>query len=134
MKFDNLIKALTNYGNDSVTIMQSHLNDTNLQGEIKFKNATESFVTLTMPEYGLYTDSGRKAGKRPSVEVLKPWAQRKNIPFSALFAIAKSIGDNGTEGKDFLKYFFEDDERLMTAINDAICDDIVIDILLQFDN
>lgn len=46
---------------------------------------------------------GRKPGKMPPVDALRPWARRHGIPDEAVFAIARAIGRRGTKPQPYFE-------------------------------
>lgn len=61
----------------------------------------------SMSGHARWVHEGREPGKRPPIEPIRRWAERKlNIPESAsagvAFVIARKIGERGTKGTPFL--------------------------------
>ena len=66
-------------------------------------------ISVSLPEYYLYVDKGRKAGKRPPIKPILDWIKRekikvpKEIPvLSFAWAIANSIANDGVKARPFI--------------------------------
>lgn len=78
-------------------------------------------VTFCLQEYWQYVEYGRRAGKRPPIEVIEDWIRIKPIiPYpingkvpdtrQLAFLIARKIGRDGIEGKKYLTKAMYSDE------------------------
>ena len=70
----------------------------------------DSNLRIEYPEYFQFVDSGRRRGSRmPPTSSLREWARQRSIPTdeSTLFAIARSISQDGIPPRPFLEMTFE---------------------------
>ena len=74
--------------------------------KIVIKNGKIQLITL---DYFKFVDRGRGAGKPPPVAIIADWIKRKKIKIPSgynasnfAYAVAKSIGERGTKGKDLM--------------------------------
>lgn len=77
-------------------------------------------VSVIAEKSAFFADKGRKAGKMPYSEDLKPWAKKRNIEDRALFPIARKIGRDGVEGKHFLDVVPKAIEVYMKGYSDTL--------------
>lgn len=110
MEFKNLKIQLEKYAEKAVKLMQGEIKGTSLASNLEVVDGTKGLPAISMPEYGIYVHSGRKPGKMPPIDALKGWAASRNIPEEALYPIAKSIGEEGTEPQPFLDVINDLDE------------------------
>ena len=52
-------------------------------------------------------EKGRKPGRPPPVEALRPWLRARGIPQTAAYQVARSIGQHGTKGAFMVQKTFE---------------------------
>lgn len=100
--------------NPLTKVVKYILNKVGLQDSNLFKqmqiNITLDRVVISMPNYAVFVDSGRKPNsKMPPVSDILNWIRRKNISVpnmftkeSFAFAIAKSIAKKGIKPRPFL--------------------------------
>lgn len=77
----------------------------------KFQQVSKSVFRLrfTAPDYYKAVEKGRSRGSMPPTESIKGWIKDKNINTgdkgldSTAFAIAKSIGEEGTKAQPFIQ-------------------------------
>lgn len=92
-------------------------------------------VYFDIESYWYFIENGRKPGKRPPIEAIENWINIKPIVPDArsgrvpttkqlAFLIARSIGENGTQGHHLLKETLDDSEALITAIKQEIAKEI----------
>lgn len=129
MEFKNLHKNLEESLNRVISNMESKIKGTNLADNIKLIDGGDGLYSIEMPQYGIYVHSGRKPGKMPPISALKEWASARNIPESALYPIAKKIGEEGTEPQPFLDELYND-----KLIHKSVADGIIDDILNSIDD
>ena len=58
--------------------------------------------------YGKFVDKGRRPGKMPPLDDIREWARIKGIPQTAVYPIAKKIGEEGYKGINFTEPIRED--------------------------
>ena len=74
--------------------------------KLEFKEDKKGItVTVLAPDYAVFVDQGRSAGKMPPVDVIRRWCRGKNIPEGAAFPIARNIGFFGIPPTRFLDPF-----------------------------
>jgi len=84
-------------------------------------------ITISLPDYYLYIDKGRKAGaKMPPVKFIAIWIKRKKLPIpdgmdivSLAWAISKSIAKNGIKPRPFL-------DTVRTTLGDVLRDYLAV--------
>lgn len=85
--------------------------------------------------YWRYVDKGRNPGRMPPVQAIRRWTRAKGIPERSAYAIAKKIGEQGTEGTDFAKDAMKEAEkRLQSEVETAIAGslgNIVADLIVD---
>jgi len=91
---------LKKYGNNFVSIIAKELlkSGKNASGKLikslkaELKPVAETInIVIKSEDYLKYVDEGRKPGSYPPISALSKWVRIKNIPQSAVFAIAKNI-------------------------------------------
>lgn len=89
---------------------------------------TKNGFTILATDAVVFANSGRKPGKMPYSEWLKPWAEKRSIPLTALYPIARKIGQDGTKGKFFLnvldKVFENAEEKLANTLENYVAKEI----------
>lgn len=97
-------------------------------------NFTE--LVLTMDDYAIFIDKGRKSGKRPPLKALEPWMKRKGIPDEKKWIIAKNIGEDGIEGVPFLKIWSTEVKGLTSLLETETSKDleILLDDIIKNNN
>lgn len=91
----------------------------NLKNNIEVE-VSEDGLSLRMPEYGIFVDSGRKPGKQPPLNVIYKWTKRKNIDPKFAYPIARKIGKEGIEPKPFIHIFDDGLDNLTDELGDEI--------------
>ena len=102
---ESKIKSIAaKYGQDVIREMISigELEGSNFANNLKAEVKDDLSLVISYPEYGQYINDGRKAGKMPPVASLKDWMDRKGIPETAAYGIAKTIAINGIKARPFL--------------------------------
>lgn len=123
-------KVLKEIGNDVIETVHDKMDETgagSLKKQISIKLTKNGFVILSTKLID-YVNYGRRPGKMPYSEWLKPWAKKRSIPLSALFPIARKIGKDGTKGKFFLdvldKAFDRAEDKLANILEKEVADEI----------
>lgn len=93
-------------------------------------------VILNLPFYWQFVEEGRKAGKRPPIEPILEWIKAKPViprevdgqlptEKQLAFLIARSIGENGTQGQHILRRAKEESmDMMLESIKQAFLEDI----------
>lgn len=96
------------------TLSKVGLQDSNLSRETRVIT-TEDAIRVIMPDYAVYVDKGRKAGKRPPVEAIMKWMRDKGIRSKSgiravdiAYVIARSIGERGIKPRPFIEAFTDE--------------------------
>lgn len=99
------------------------LKDSQLNKTIEIKQGLNN-IEMISPEYIIFADRGRKAGKMPPVKAIKEWLMNEpgmkidpDKIDSVAYVIAKSIATNGVKGKLFL-------DKLIQELYDMIIERI----------
>jgi hypothetical protein len=79
-----------------------------------------------LPDYAIFVDKGRKAGKQPPISSIEEWCKRKSIPKSASFAIARNIGKNGIPATNFMKTLRKLSDIIVDKGGKYIAEDLII--------
>lgn len=72
---------------------------------------TAGNIVLSLPDYSLFIEAGRKAGKLPNIGSLIAWIKRRNIKVNGYtteqlaFAIGRTIANKGIKARPFLSDF-----------------------------
>lgn len=78
--------------------------------------------------YWYWIENGRKPNRKmPPYEAILRWAKKNGIPTnnSTLYAIRKSIGDNGFEGRHFIEPTLDRIEKDLDEWADKVFDSII---------
>ena len=133
MEFKHLEEVLKRYGT-AVSTEYARLAPEatgNLAGSVSFNmdfKGVEYQVSLNLLSYWKYVEYGRRPGKMPPIQAILDWIKVKpvipreingHLPTERqlAFLIARSIGENGTEGRHVL-------ERANTKIQDQMIESI----------
>lgn len=133
MEFKHLEEVLKRYGT-AVSTEYARLAPEatgNLAGSVSFNmdfKGVEYQVSLNLLSYWKYVEYGRRPGKMPPIQAILDWIKVKpvipreingHLPSERqlAFLIARSIGENGTEGRHVL-------ERANTKIQDQMIESI----------
>lgn len=84
---------------------------------------TGVIVESHLPSYAIFTDRGRRAGKRPPVKSLTDWCRRHGMAGKE-YAVATNIAKHGTVGKHFTTPLQRMVEMLRKTIPSAIITDL----------
>lgn len=93
-----------------LTLTKVGLSDSNLSKNTKIITSQDA-LTVIMPDYAIYVDKGRKAGKKPPVKAILEWMKDKGIRAKGVrqldiaYAISNSIGQNGIKPRPFIDAF-----------------------------
>jgi hypothetical protein len=87
------------------------LQDSNLRKSIKV-STSKNGLTVSMPDYAIHVDKGRKSGKMPPIKDIMEWIREKRIKTAKgvsnrqmAFAIANSISKKGIRARPFIERF-----------------------------
>lgn len=97
----------------------------NIRKEV-FEDLEYIRLSITMPGYAEFADHGRKGGKFPPKDKIQMWCVSRSIPVKKSFVIARNIARYGTNGKDFLKIFYEYYPKIKQDLIKAIKSDYAI--------
>lgn len=96
------------------TLSKVGLQDSNLRRETRVIT-TEDAIRVIMPDYAVYVDKGRKAGKMPPVKAIMKWMRDKGIrsksgirTIDIAYVIARSIGERGIKPRPFIEAFTDE--------------------------
>lgn len=140
--------VLRQYAGLYIERIQEGLNETGAiaSGELGESIAIDlkpSSFNITMLDYWVYVDEGRKAGKFPPISAIEKWltypAVQDRLTFgredlfddsnrsSLAYVIARKIANKGTKGNEFVTNVVESDltDEMVNALADATADDIV---------
>lgn len=84
---------------------------------------TGVIVQSHLPSYAIFTDRGRRAGKRPPVSSLTAWCRRHGMAGKE-YALATSIAKHGTVGNHFTTPLRRMVEMLRKTIPSAVITDL----------
>ena len=150
MNWNNLKKCLEEY---SMYLLQASRNNMptyyELKDKIKFvMNVNGNFyeIGFDAPAYWERANDGRGPGKRPPIEEIAKWIERRNItperrngktpkPKQLPYMIAKKIGRDGTTGIHFLEKSIDEQKSYWDdKISEAISNDIIAELDSFFNN
>lgn len=151
MEIKNIRKALIIYGKSVVTKMTEVLSETrSLKNDIEpiIKEDSEGIsLTIEIPAYGKFVDSGRKPGsKMPPIQPIKDWAKGKGIAQfrdkkgkyisydARAWLIAHKIGRDGIKARPFINLLYSNMEDLQELLGDASAEDIAIFLETELKN
>lgn len=141
MEFKHLEEVLNRYGDLVKTKYQSSAPEAtgnlvqNVSFNVELNNGVYE-VSLNLPFYWKYVEEGRSAGKMPPVERILDWVRAKPVMPREMngslptekqlaFLIARSIGENGIEGKHILGGVMEETEQqMLESVKQAFLEDI----------
>lgn len=113
MEFDNLVDTLNMIGELArdqykAKIRKGAYATGKLFNSIEYKlTVTENGVKLylTMLDYYIYVEEGRKVGSMPPVSAIKKWMLTKGLPNNNALAwkISHSIAKNGIKAKPYIR-------------------------------
>lgn len=96
------------------TLSKVGLQDSNLRRETRVITI-EDAIRVIMPDYAVYVDKGRKAGKMPPVKAIMKWMRDKGIrsksgirTIDIAYVIARSIGERGIKPRPFIEAFTDE--------------------------
>lgn len=133
----NIINNIANITESVLKTIINILNIANIDSDNsdrkKFRvSINEKEIDVVLPAYYLYVDSGRKAGKRPPIDVIMEWIIRNKIRLpsgmtlkSYAFLVARVIGRKGVKPRPFI-------DILLEEISNLVSDEIYNTIKLQF--
>lgn len=141
LEFKHLKETLDRFGDFIKTKYQTYVPEAtgHLVDNVTFRvnhRGTQYEVILNLPFYYKFVEDGRKAGKRPPIEPILEWIKAKpvipreidgNLPTEKqlAFLIARSIGENGTQGKHVLRRAKEESvDMMLESIKQAFLEDI----------
>jgi hypothetical protein len=131
-------RVLNGFANNVVEKMQDKLENTRLQSMIDITPAWYAMdgnlinISLSMPAYAHWADTGRGPGKMPPEAPIMSWMEYHAIPLSALWPIRIKIGEEGTEGRNFIYLFTQYAQNFFNLLNNAIIDDIARNLTMAF--
>ena len=141
MEFRHLKEVLDRYGMTVTTDYSRLVPEAtgNLADKIGFRvlnKGVEYLVEVDLLSYWKYVEYGRRPGKMPPMEPILEWIKAKpviprevngNLPTERqlAFLIARSIGENGTEGRHILQQANDrTQEQLIESVKQAFLEDI----------
>lgn len=141
MEFKHLEEVLQRYGKTVATEYARLAPEAtgNLAGSVMFSvdhRGIQYKVILDLLSYWKYVEYGRRAGKMPPIQAIMDWIKVKPVipreingqlptERQLAFLIARSIGENGTEGKHVLeKANTKTQEQMIESIKQAFLEDI----------
>lgn len=117
---DNINELLSDIQDIIVDVLRSiDLDNSNFAKNINILFENDD-VIITLPDYAIYIDRGRKPGETPPVDDIIDFIRRKGITSTDLseeqlaFAIANSIGDKGIKPRPFIDRLQEELTNLIT--------------------
>jgi hypothetical protein len=123
-KTSNTVKEINKIFLESLLKSMRDAGITTLEDEVGVKLKDNGFELFCSPAV-YYSNYGRTTGKTPPpVKSLEDWAKKNNIPSTALFPIAVSIGRKGVKGKKFIPDFKEEIQTAQEQLADSMIDDI----------
>lgn len=103
------------------------LGKSNIVKKMKIKEIKNG-ISVNLPEYAQYVDSGRKKGKRPPIKPIIQWLKRKKIKpdegetyKSIAWAISTAIQNEGIKPRKFI-------ENIKTYIRNEMMKDVGKDV------
>lgn len=141
MEFKHLEEVLQRYGKTVATEYARLAPEAtgNLAGSVMFSvdhRGIQYKVILDLLSYWKYVEYGRRAGKMPPIQAIMDWIKVKpvipreingHLPTERqlAFLIARSIGENGIEGKHVLETAnTKTQEQMIESIKQAFLEDI----------
>ena len=116
------------------------LKDSNLYKSLEVissQNKGDLVFDFMLNDYVIYVDGGRRSGKMPPMDVIVDWCKRHDIQYtnSIIYAIRKTIGEEGIRPRPFLdKIFSEIDKHWDSEWSDELFDKIMKEIDNFFNN
>lgn len=86
--------------------------------------ATGCIIESHLPDYAIFTDKGRRAGKRPPIKPIKDWCLRHGMK-GAEYAVATNIAKYGTKGTGFATPLRRMTAMLLATLPKAIVTDLL---------
>lgn len=126
-------RYLSDYGKLMLSEMRAILaannkEDSNIYKNIDFTIDLDSDMQYQLkflfPDYAIYVDKGRRAGKQPPLDVISKWCSRKGIPKKAAFPIARNIGKFGLEPTNFISPIMESKDKFLKGLEKASAKDV----------
>lgn len=139
--YTKLKEILDTYGLDTIAQMQQILTDKgtrNLQNQLNHEIVEAvDYVNLiiSFPYYGVFADAGRGTGMQPPKDNIQAWVESRGLPLSAVFPIARKIGQFGTNpdsSKHFIQTFYILQSFYADQISQAVTKDYVQAIRQSF--
>ncbi len=101
-KKSEIEKVLTDLGKEITdywkSFIRNHSDTGDLYGSVKYK-VKDQILSLSMLDYGLALDKGRKAGKMPPISSIVRWAANKGL---SPWGVAVNISKYGTKAYPFI--------------------------------
>lgn len=91
-------------GNGQLRSLRSNAVDTGgLLSSIRYQltSSTPPSIEFQMAEHGIFVDKGRSPGKFPPLAKIEGWLERKGLPCSLAYPIAKKIAQEGIAARPF---------------------------------
>ena len=152
--FDNLYKALQQYGDKFVSIYRQKLTQYGVDATGQLGNTLNYIITnnegvyelsLDIQDYWKYVEEGRRPGRFPPINEIKKWIRIKpvlptiykgKLPSAdqLTYLIGRKIANKGTRGKYIYKATI-DDLGVFEAFNEAIEKDLqskIDDVFIDF--
>lgn len=116
---DVIAEVFAEYGEEFTQLAKDNLAKTGeLYDSIRFEvqvNGENVSLDILMEDYATFVDKGRRPGKQPPVDAIRSWVRSKGITTRdnsigtnsadierTAYVIGRSIGEKGTEGKNFI--------------------------------
>lgn len=145
IRWTNLNAVLERYAEAFIKNAQQNLdkNDSNASGALQRSMELDKIViddrmmkvTISLEDYWYYLEHGRKAGKMPPIQPIIEWIESKPVPPKVegltvrqrAFAIARSIGKNGTKPHPFFESAKQQTwKQFKDEIAEAVHEDIAV--------
>jgi len=128
IKFDNLDKTI---GEFTQAVVQEYKRNLRMDGKVASGNLINSIKvyddnSISLPDYWVYVEYGRKKGKFPPPLAIQKWVKEKRLKFpGATFLISRAIARRGIKPGHQLEHAIEDvyntfEEKLNNSINEDI--------------
>lgn len=86
--------------------------------------ATGCIIESHLPDYAMFVNYGRRAGKRPPIRSLTDWCRRHGMAGKE-WAVATNIGKRGTKGKYFVTPLKRMVGLLLATLPKAVITDLI---------
>jgi len=126
--FKNIEQVFTKYSSKLKRNIQKELSWTDNAKDLIDVEPKGKGLVIAMPLYAWVIDTGRRPGaKMPPPSALYGWLEKKSIPLSAAFPIARSIGVKGIKARPWIDAAI-DVPNLMEDIANKIVYNMILEI------